>query len=308
MKILISGIGGIGGYIASILCANHKQVTLVARTKRKDALQCAGLQLHSELWGEHTYHPPVTDTPSHLGIQDVIFICVKNPSLPEVLQAIKDCVDDHTIICCIMNGVTYPDVVRTYYPQVRFVPSCIYITSSYQEDYSILQTGNYARIFLGSPDTEAAQVVSNLLSHEGLQCRITTTIQQEMWHKYILNCAYNVSTAYYKGTIADVWNDDSRKSEFYTLLEEATAVGRALRIPLDEQLPQLIYTRTDKQKNKDVTSSLARDIQQGKKGELETFSGFIVHTAATLHIPVPCSQKYYQTLLRAVNAPLPQEK
>ena len=81
MKIMVTGIGGVGGYIASVLCANYDDVTLIARRKRKESLQTKGLVVHSDFFGDHTAHPAVTDDPASAGIQDVIFVCVKNYSL-----------------------------------------------------------------------------------------------------------------------------------------------------------------------------------------------------------------------------------
>lgn len=91
MKIMITGIGGVGGYIASVLCANYDDVTLIARRKRKESLQTKGLVVHSDFFGDHTAHPAVTDDPASAGIQDVIFVCVKNYSLEAALTAVLPC-------------------------------------------------------------------------------------------------------------------------------------------------------------------------------------------------------------------------
>ena len=71
MNIMVSGIGGIGGYIASVLCAHESDVTLVARRKRRQSLEKNGLILHSLLMGERVFHPAVTDTPASAGIHDI---------------------------------------------------------------------------------------------------------------------------------------------------------------------------------------------------------------------------------------------
>ena len=83
---MVSGIGGIGGYIASVLCAHESDVTLVARRKRRQSLEKNGLILHSLLMGERVFHPAVTDTPASAGIQDMIFICTKTFSLVQALE------------------------------------------------------------------------------------------------------------------------------------------------------------------------------------------------------------------------------
>lgn len=296
MKLMVTGIGGVGGYIASVLCANYPDVTVVARKKRKDALIKNGLILHSDFFGEHRSYPTVTSDPASAGTQDIIFICVKNYSLPNALSDILPCVDSHTIVVLILNGVDHIGVARKCLEKGHIVDSAIYITSAYKEDFSILQSGKYARIVIGSNDAACTQKVFEVLNHEGLTCRIADDIQAELWAKYITNCAYNVITAYYEGNIGDVFEHPEGKEQFRTLLEEAYAVGTGLGIALDTNLVDGIYNRIVNQNAKNVTSSLARDIIHGHQSELETFSGYLVRTAHDLGIAVPFSETCYHAI------------
>lgn len=298
---MITGIGGVGGYIASILCANYPHVTLIARKKRKESLQTNGLVLHSDFFGEHVFHPAVTDTPAQAGIQDVIFVCVKNYSLPAALEALRPCVDDHTVIVLILNGVDHLETAKTIFPKGRFVDTCIYITSAYNDDFSISQYGHFARIYLGSADEDAAQTAYQLLCHDGLTTRKTPAIETEIWNKYILNCAYNVITAYYECTIGEALATPKGRKEFRQLIEEAYTIGKALGIPLEADLVDVIYTRIINQEDKNVYSSLARDVMNGHQSELDTFSGYLVRTAQKLHLSIPCSQHCYETLLQRIH-------
>lgn len=301
MKIMVSGIGGVGGYIASILCNNYTDVTLIARGARKESLQKNGLVLHSDFFGEHVFHPAVTDDPSAAGLQDVIFVCVKNYSLPDALTSLLPCISSQTIVVLILNGVDHVSVAKSLLPPCPIVDTTIYITSAYEENFSIRQIGDFARIFIGSENEQALQTVYRLLHHQGLTCCMTHDIAAEIWNKYITNCAYNVITSYYQGTIGYAFSQPQGKEEFRTLLEEAYIVGKTLGVNLSPTLTQEIYDRVMQQKNKDVSSSLARDIMNGKQSELETFSGYLVRTAHTLHISVPFSEHCYHTILSYIS-------
>lgn len=298
MKIMVTGIGGVGGYIASVLCANYTDITLIARKAHKDALIKNGLIVYSDFFGDHTAYPAITDTPSDAGIQDMIFVCVKNYSLKEALTALIPCIDEHTIVVLILNGVDHYDVAKQILPPCRIVDAAIYITSSCDAAYVIHQEGRFTRIILGGPDTEAVRTAHEILDHPGITCRIAADIHVEQWNKYVLNCAYNVMTAYYACPISDIMDNDARKQEFYTLLREACAVGKALGIGLADDLADTVFARILHQEKKDTTSSLARDVMAGRQSELETFSGYLVRTARQLGIPVPVSAKRYETLLQ----------
>lgn len=297
MKIMVIGIGGVGGYLASVLCAKHEQdVTLVARGARGESLKKDGLVLHSVWIGEHVYHPSVVEQAQDAGVQDVIFICVKNYSFEQVLESVKPIVGPNTIIVPVLNGVEHENDVHKVLPNVTVVSSAIYIVSAYNPDFSIKHMSNFARIFLGSKNEKALDTVYELLNTEGFKCHKTEDVRSEEWKKFILNCAYNVTTAYYEGTIGDVFDKPNGKAEFKALLEESYAVGKALGVNLPEDTVDTINTRVLNQENKNVGSSFARDVLAHRPNELETFSGYVVRTAKALGVAVPVSERIYNEL------------
>lgn len=171
MKIMVTGIGAIGGYVASILTLNYPdQVTVVARRRRKESLLTNGLVLHSAMIGEKVTHPKVTDNPAAEGIQDVIFVCVKNYSLASALEGIKACVGPGTIVVPMLNGVDHTEKAAAILPPgTRFVDTVIYINSAAEKDYSISQLSKFAILFIGAEDKAAAETVFTLLDHEGFK-------------------------------------------------------------------------------------------------------------------------------------------
>lgn len=297
MKLMVSGIGGVGGYISAVLCAHYPEVTLIARKKRKDALQQKGLVIHSQCMGERVFHPIVTDAPSEAGIQDIIFICTKTFSLPDAIQALLPCIDAHTIVVPIMNGIDHANITRKLLPAGHVVDSLIYITSSYAEDYSIIHPVSYARIFISSPTTGIAEKVQSVLQHDGeLDCQIPADMDAELWKKYITNCAYNTMTAYYVCTTRKIMESAQRIAEFHALLNESYQVGCAAGVHLPTTLPDDIFNRLTHHRNLDMTSSMERDAAAHKHTELETFSGHLVRLARSLRVPVPVTQKFYIAL------------
>lgn len=296
MKIMVTGIGGVGGYLASVLCANYHDVTLIARRKRKESLITNGLVTHSDFFGEHTAHPTVIDDPASAGLQDIIFVCVKNYSLEAALTAALPCIGEETIVVPVLNGFTYHDEAARLMKKGKIVDSAIYITSSYEEDYSIRQEGKFARIYIGSDDKDAVQKVYDVLNHPGLTCCKAENIQVEIWRKFILNCAYNVLTAYYMTSIGGALSQPHGKEEFKALLQEAYNVGKAAGVPLPDDVVEDQYQRIVKSDDMDATSSLKWDLAAGHQSELDTFSGALIRLAKQCGVPVPVSEKCYAAL------------
>ncbi|MDE5760841.1 MAG: NAD(P)-binding domain-containing protein, partial [Bacteroides sp.] len=88
LKYLIAGTGGVGGSIAAFLALAGKDVTCIARGEHLAALRQHGLQLHSDLKGEHTLHLPACTAEEFQGKADVIFVCVKGYSVSSITELI----------------------------------------------------------------------------------------------------------------------------------------------------------------------------------------------------------------------------
>ena len=208
LKIAVIGAGGVGGFVSAMLASHLPDVTVVARGDRGKAIEERGLILHSDYKGEITAHPAVVPSVPDLGDQDVIFICVKNYSLEQVLDELKHgkagdpVVRDGTVLVPVMNGVDPGQRVREALPGCRVVDSVIYIVSYADSDYSIRQEGNFASMRIGTAQegneiAEAVRLVESVLKEADIDFRTAKDIEAAIWEKYILNAAFNVCTAAY---------------------------------------------------------------------------------------------------------------
>ena len=112
-KIAVIGIGGVGGYVAGMLAKAYPHVTMVARGARGESIRENGLVLHSDYKGEIVAKPERVVPVREMGQQDYIFICVKNYSLEDVCENIRDMVTDDTVIIPVMNGVDPAEKIRS---------------------------------------------------------------------------------------------------------------------------------------------------------------------------------------------------
>ena len=202
----------------------------------------------------------------------------------------------------MQNGVDHSEVARSILPKGKIMDSTIYINTEAQADFSIRQSGAFARMYISSAEGEYSTTLHNLLDHPGLKIRYADDIRVEVWNKFITNCAINVITAYYEDTFAGVFARPQGKEEFHTLLHEAYTIGKAQGVDLADDLVDTIYHRVIGQKNQNVTSSLAHDVMARRPNELETFSGYLVKTAAKLGINIPLSKKFYEALKERISS------
>ncbi|MDD7643267.1 MAG: 2-dehydropantoate 2-reductase [bacterium] len=301
-KIAVVGIGGVGGFLAGAIgTAYEKELTLVARGDRLKTLKEQGLVLHSELRGEITVHPRAVVCAQELEEQDVIFLCVKNYSLEEACDQIRHAVGEHTIVIPVMNGVDPGDRVRAALGRGIVVDSLIYIVAFIGTDGSIVHQGDFARMRIGIKhatveEQQAVTLVSDILTGAGVEHLVADDIELEIWRKYILNCAYNVATAAYDNNIGQLRADPQKAKEFEDLVTEAYEVAKAKGVAVLPEHRDEFFDRFHHVYRDDATSSLQRDLNAGKRAEIETFSGYLVREAERLGIAAPVSEKMYGLL------------
>lgn len=313
-RVAVVGVGGVGGYLAGMLGQVCPHLTLAARGGRKESLQRNGLILHSDYKGELTAVSEQVVETKDLKEQDFIFICVKNYSLEEVCRELAPAVTDETVIIPVMNGVNPGERVRSYLGRGTVVDSLIYIVAFANEDYSITQQGDFARLCIGIKDAavpqeneaavyqkkaapqEKAAETAALLTAADIDCEVAADIEVEIWRKYILNCAYNVETAFYDNTIGQLRRDEKKAKEYEALVNEAYHVGLAKGVAIRQEHIDAIIHRFYYELADDATSSLQRDIRAGRRSEVDVFGGYIVREAERHGIPVPVSLKMYEKL------------
>lgn len=300
-KIAVIGIGGVGGYMAGMLGNHYPHVTLAARGERLESIRKHGLTLHSDYNGEITITPEYAVPIEELEEQDYIFVCVKNYSLEEVCRSMAHAVTDHTIIVPVMNGVDPGERIRKYLNKGIVVDSLIYIVAFANADFSVTQQGNFAKLYIGiqNADAEQQQVIaelSELLSGADIDHKAAPDIEQAIWRKYILNCAYNVTTAYYDNTIGQIRNDPVKAKEYEDLVQEAYQIALAKHVSVTQAHIDTILYKFYHEYADNATSSLQRDVTAGKRSELETFSGYLVREAERLGVSVPVTERMYHGL------------
>lgn len=301
-KIAVIGIGGVGGYVAGMLAKAYPQVTMVARGARAESIREKGLVLHSDYKGEIVAKPERVVPVREMGQQDYIFICVKNYSLAEVCESIRDMVTEDTVIIPVMNGVDPGEKIRALIKKGTVVDSLIYTVAFANSDFSISQQDTFTWLCIGIKDAnekqqEKVREVAEILKSADIDYRGEGDIQVEIWRKYILNCAFNVMTAFYDNTIGELRKDPVKAEQYERLVWEAASVGRAKGVALtDEHINEVIHKFRHVHAD-NATSSLQRDFRIRKKEtELETFSGYIVQEAKRLGVDIPLSEKMYEGL------------
>ena len=105
-RVCIYGAGAIGGWLGVALAKAGCELSAVARGQTLAALQHNGLTLvHGE--ERETVAVNAQQDPAALGMQDVVVIAVKAPSMPDVARAVTPLIGPQTLVLTAMNGVPW---------------------------------------------------------------------------------------------------------------------------------------------------------------------------------------------------------
>ncbi len=302
LRVAVIGLGGVGGYIGTLLAKKCENVTFVVRKNRCEQIKQKGLTLHSDYNGEINAKPKqVICNGDETEPQDYIFICVKNYSLEEACGDIRGMVSDNTVIVPVMNGVDPGDRIRKLVGKGIILDSLIYIISYMDDNGDIIQQGDNPHVHIGHlgkgmAETGCAKKVCRLLKDAGIPTVFEEDIEAAIWKKYMLNCAYNVSTACYDETIGMLRRDEKKSKEYEALVWEAYNVAIKKGVNLTEEDANSVIYSFYHVHAENATSSLQRDVRAGRKTELETFCGYLVKEGNLLGISVPVMTRMYNII------------
>ena len=287
MKACIYGAGAIGGWIGHGLAHAGCSVSLVARGATLDALQLHGLRLHD---GKDTTSQAVasTDTPAELGVQDLVVLAVKAPSLHAVARQIAPLLGPQTIVMTAMNGVPWwflqgfggalagtrlasvdPDGALAGALPVRHIIGCVVHASCSSDEPGLVRHHFGNRLIVGEPSgkkTDRVQQLAGLLDKAGFEAPVSEQIQKDIWFKLWGNMTVNPISALTGATTDLIMNDDLVRGFISQVMLEAKEIGARIGIPIDQQ-PEDRHQIT--RKLGAFKTSMLQDVEAGKALELD---------------------------------------
>jgi len=118
IRIVIYGVGAIGGVVGGHLALAGKEVILIGRPDHVNAIREHGLRFVTPT-DIHTLHLPAVTEPSQIDFrpEDVVLLCVKGQNTDEALRNLRTVVGD-TPIFCFQNGVRNEEIAVRHFARV----------------------------------------------------------------------------------------------------------------------------------------------------------------------------------------------
>lgn len=302
-KIVIAGIGGVGGYFGGLLAKQYSEsdeveIYFLARGEHLKQIQTHGLKV---IKGEDLFiaKPKLaTDNASDIGIADYIILCTKSYDLEKAIEQLKPCIGESTVLLPLLNGVDSLEKTKGMLPNAMVVNGCVYIVALLQEAGVVANVGNIQKLFFGIDNTFSDQLhfLQHIFDQATIDATLTKDISSVVWEKFHLVGANSTATSFFKCSTGEILADKTKSEFLLSLLNEVNQVALARGILFEKEM---VSATMEKLRSFpfDATSSMQRDFQKSNsRTELETITGYIVHAGHRLNIPTPTFKMAYDEL------------
>lgn len=297
MKIAVVGAGGVGGYFGGRLAHAGIDTTFIARGATLDALRTRGLRVDSIKGDFVVERVSATDAPAEK--VDAVLMAVKAWQLPDAARSIVPILKDDTMVVPLENGIDAPDVLAGIVGRERVLGGLCAIVSFLVAPGHVRHPASEPVVMFGELDNHRSERAERLLAafaKAGVNAEIPRDIHRSMWTKFLFIAPLSGIGAITRVPVG-VWRTDPELRDRTTrALEEVAALAAAKNIDLGDDAVAKTWDRYDALAA-DATSSMQRDIMEGKPSELDAQLGAIVRLGARHAIATPVTAMLYHCLL-----------
>lgn len=226
MRIIIFGIGAVGGVIAATLSLSGQEVLGIARGTRLRAIRHSGLTLRSHSACE-TVRLPVVGSPAEIDPHpdDCVLLVTKTQDTPAALDALRAAGFEKQPIFCVQNGVENERLALRLFPNVHGVNVMLPAEYMLPDEVIALGQPNLGVFDMGlyPSGTDAAdEALAERLSAARIRSFAVPDVMQNKYGKMLVNLGNAVEAAIGRDAKAPEIGD--------ALRDEARAVLRAAGI------------------------------------------------------------------------------
>jgi len=295
-RVVVVGAGAVGGFFGGLLARAGEDVSFVARGATLEALRDQGLTVRSREVGEFVVRPSATDDPASLGRADLVLFCVKTYDFDEAVELVRPLVGAGTSVLPLQNGVDAAERLGRSLGREDVLVGVTYVRA-YRSAPSVVEHDANRQIIVGEPGggvSQRAEEVVDLLRGADIAAESHANVQVPMWVKFVGICGVAL-TAVTRLPFGPLLASSESRALLVDAMQEVAAVGRAqgVAIPEDavDRLMGLLpnYPPT-------ARSSMADDLEAGRRLELESLTGTVVRLGRESGVPTPVNRVMYAAL------------
>ena len=299
LRIAIFGAGGIGGYLGGRLSQAGEEVVLIARGEHLQAIKEHGLRVDS-IKGDFVATPDLaTDNPTEAGPVDAVILGVKAWQVLDAAKAMRPMIGPETFVVPMQNGVEATAELASVLGEKSVVVGLGGLVSYIVGPGHILHAGGEPFVSFGESDNSTSERTQNLLTafkNAGVNASIPTNIQAALWGKLAFMAA-NSGVGAITRVPSGQWRSVVGSWEMaQQVVREvlAVAAGKGIEMPNDSLAAAVARLEGSPPNG---TSSMQRDLMEGRPSELEVQNGAVVRLGLETGVLTPVNTFIYNSLL-----------
>ena len=277
-------MGGIYGARLSL----HNDVTLIDTNRELvDHVRRHGLVLE-EGGVETTFHPGMACDAEGLAPADLVILFTKALYSRDALEGARSVIGEDTCLMSLQNGAGHERLLSQYVPMERVV------IGTSEDNGAVLGPGRVhhggsgvTNIGLAAgDDVLILERIRSAFEPCGFDVRIHSDIQRLVWDKLMTNVSLSALSAILQCDMSFIAADGHAWSLCTALVDEALMVAEAQGLHFDRDAV-LEKVRTTSLSNPGGYTSIMKDMQNGRRTEVDTISGAVVTAAHEHSLQVP---------------------
>ncbi len=294
-SIAVMGAGAVGCYFGGMLARAGAPVMLIGRQRHVDAVVRDGLFLEGIQVREHIPVSASTDTGAARAAR-IILLCVKTTDTKEAARALAPHLAGNAVVVSLQNGVDNAERIHAA-TGIAAVPAVVYVAAEMAGPGHIKHSGRGDLVIgdlSGRGPMDAArrrqlESLAALFARAGVPCRVSETIESDLWTKLVMNCAYNAISALSRTRYGRMAESPWAREVMQRIMDEVFAVAQAAGIRLESrEIAEATWKLAKGMPG--AISSTAQDIAQGRRTEIDSLNGYVARRGAELGIATPVNQ------------------
>ena len=298
MHIIVVGIGGVGGYFGGRLTLTGHRVDFVARGEHAKAIREKGLRVKS-INGDFTACPDnVYEDLQNIGTPDLILLCTKSWQLEEVALQLRTHTGEHTLVLPLQNGVNSVEILSEHLPERQILGGVCKIISRIESPGLINHFAFHPQVVFGEVNgihSERGLAVKKLFEEAQVDAVFSSDIRLDVWRKFLFICVLSGMGALTRQHVGVMREDPGVRELMVDSAKEILNLAVKKGIGLTHEDVENTFRAIDKQ-DYHSTSSVQRDLMEGRPSEIHDFNGYVVREADRYGIEVPVNKFIYYCL------------
>jgi 2-dehydropantoate 2-reductase len=240
-----------------------------------------------------------TDDPHQAGPVDVVILGVKTWQVTEAAQAMKPMIGPDTFVVPLQNGVEAASQVAGLLGREHVLGGLCGTLSMIAGPGLIRSMGEAHFIKFGELDkkpSERAERLRKAFERAGVKVEVPPDIEVSLWEKFLFVVSFGGVGSVSRAPIGVLRTLPETRQLLERALNEIVAVARARRIALSAENVERSLVFLDSLPP-GGTTSLQRDIADGKPSELEAWNGAVVRLGRDSGVATPLHEFMYHSLL-----------